>query len=94
MADSEPEEFARDEVAPETAPIVGAPPWVKISGLVTLGLILLVVAVMVISGGEHGPGRHTGSGDDAGQAAPANATDGGHTPPAGGHTPPPGGHTP
>ena len=34
------------------------PRWVKVSGIVVLILVLLVVAIMFISGGEHGPGRH------------------------------------
>ena len=34
------------------------PRWVKVSGLVVIILVLLAVAIMVISGGEHGPGRH------------------------------------
>ena len=34
------------------------PRWVKVSGIVVIILVLLVVAIMFISGGEHGPGRH------------------------------------
>lgn len=34
------------------------PRWVKVSGIVAVLLALLVVAVMLLSGGEHGPGRH------------------------------------
>ena len=33
----------------------GTPRWVKVSGIVTLVLVLLVVIVMVASGGNHGP---------------------------------------
>ena len=36
----------------------GIPLWVKISGLVVTALIVLLVAVMLIAGGDHGPGRH------------------------------------
>ena len=39
-----------------TAP--GIPRWVKISGLVVAALIVLLVAVMLLAGGDHGPGRH------------------------------------
>jgi len=41
---------------------VGVPRWVKVSGLIAAVLALLVVTVMLISGGEHGPGRHMSSG--------------------------------
>ncbi|MDO5878147.1 MULTISPECIES: hypothetical protein [Paenarthrobacter] len=36
----------------------GPPRWVKVSAIVTGILLLVVVAVMILSGGEHGPGRH------------------------------------
>lgn len=36
----------------------GMPQWVKVFAVVTVGLVLLVVAVMALSGGDHGPGRH------------------------------------
>ena len=35
----------------------GTPRWVKVSGIIALVLVLLVVVVMLISGG-HGPARH------------------------------------
>lgn len=35
----------------------GTPRWVKLFGIIALILVLLV-AVMLLSGGEHGPGRH------------------------------------
>jgi hypothetical protein len=38
------------------------PRWVMVSGLIAATLALLVVAVMLISGGGHGPGRHMSSG--------------------------------
>ena len=41
----------------------GTPRWVKLSGIVTLVLLVLVVIVMVASGRNHGPGRHMPSGD-------------------------------
>jgi hypothetical protein len=34
------------------------PRWVKVSGLVAGGVILLAVGAMLVTGGEHGPGRH------------------------------------
>ena len=36
----------------------GAPRWVKAIGLITLLVILVVVAVMLLSGDQHGPDRH------------------------------------
>jgi ABC-type transporter Mla subunit MlaD len=35
----------------------GTPRWVKLFGIIALILVLLV-GVMLLSGGEHGPGRH------------------------------------
>jgi hypothetical protein len=40
------------------------PPWVKVFGIIAIILILLVLALMLFGGGDHGPGRH-GSGDEA-----------------------------
>lgn len=58
----------------------GVPRWVKISAIVVGVLVVLVVAVMIVSGGEHGPGRHTSSGDTPPTSVPSQ-----HTPPPGGH---------
>lgn len=52
----------------------GAPRWVKVSGIIAAVLVLLVLIVMLASGGRHGPGRHLRSGDG-----------GGHRPPSGSH---------
>lgn len=41
----------------------GMPGWVKVSGLVVLVVGALLVAIMLLSGGDHGPGLHTGAGD-------------------------------
>jgi hypothetical protein len=40
----------------------GLPRWVKISGAAVALLLLGMIAVMVISGGDHGPGRHGAEG--------------------------------
>ncbi len=54
----------------------GIPRWVKVFGIITLALILLVGIMMFASGGEHGPGRHvpsasvTESGDTSGHVPP------------------------
>ena len=57
----------------------GAPRWVKVFGIIVIVLILLVVARVLI-GGEHGPGRHTPSGDAGGQAPPSGVMEDGATP--------------
>ena len=43
------------------APQVGIPRWVKVFLIVAAALVVLLVALMVFSGGEHGPGRHFSS---------------------------------
>ncbi|AOY73832.1 hypothetical protein IG195_20525 (plasmid) [Arthrobacter sp. TES] len=43
---------------PDRDTFTGPPRWVKISALIAGILLLVVVAVMIFSGGEHGPGRH------------------------------------
>jgi hypothetical protein len=40
----------------------GTPRWVKVTGIVVGILILLVVLMMLLSEGKHGPGRHLPSG--------------------------------
>ncbi len=61
---------------PGGSPDGGSPPatprWVKVFALIAL-VAVLVFLVLLLVGGEHGPGRHLGS------------RDGGHTP--GMHTP-------
>ncbi|MFC4711755.1 hypothetical protein [Planococcus dechangensis] len=42
------------------------PRWLKVFGLIAIALILLVIAIMLFGGGNHGPGRHS-SGDEATQ---------------------------
>jgi hypothetical protein len=39
----------------------GVPGWVKAFVITALGLALLMVVVMLVSGGQHGPGRHLSS---------------------------------
>jgi hypothetical protein len=39
----------------------GVPRWVKVFVVTALGLALLMVVVMLVSGGQHGPGRHLSS---------------------------------
>ena len=58
------------------------PRWVKIVGVIAIVLVVAVGAVLLIGGGNHGPGQHTGQ-----APAASGAETGGHMPPAGGHTP-------
>ena len=60
-------------VGRDRGPTSSAPRWVKVFGIITLILIVLLVIMLLIGG--HGPGRHRPS-----------AGLGGHTPPAGLHT--------
>jgi hypothetical protein len=39
----------------------GLPRWVKVFVITALGLALLMVVAMLLSGGRHGPGRHFSS---------------------------------
>lgn len=42
------------------------PRWVKVSGIIAIILVLLAVIIMILSGGNHGPGRHFKSDNDSG----------------------------
>lgn len=53
----------------------GTPRWVKVFGIIAIGLVLLVV-IMVFTGvgGPHGPGRHIPSGAAGGGTPPSSVT--------------------
>ena len=55
------------DAGPEST--TGRPLWVKVSGIIAL-LVVLAVIIMLLVGSNHGPGRHTLSGD----AGPAPAS--------------------
>lgn len=61
-------------MADPTSPPGSQPPprprWVKVSAIIAAVLIVGVVLVMALAGGDHGPGRHTPGGDDAGHTPP------------------------
>ena len=57
---------------PGTAPTTGAPRWVKAFGIIAVVLVVLLAVLLLVGGGNHGPGRYTGSAGAAGQAAPAS----------------------
>lgn len=90
MADPAPPSDSREHIGDDT----GAPRWVKVFGIIAAVLVLLIIAVMFIGGGEHGPGRHTSSGGAGGQAplatltadlTPSGGDLGGRAPAEGGH---------
>jgi hypothetical protein len=37
------------------------PRWVKVFLIIAAALVVLMVALMLVSGGQHGPGRHRSS---------------------------------
>lgn len=47
------------------------PRWVLVAGIIAIVLTLMVV-VLLLTGGEHGPGRHIGSGDGARLTVPSS----------------------
>ena len=57
----------------------GMPRWVKVSGILVgaLILLLLILALTGVLGGQHGPGRHLPGGD----TGPGVTGPGAHTPP-------------
>ena len=78
-----------DSPQPGGGASAGTPRWVKVLAVIGVVLALVVGVMLLVGGGEHGPGRHTGSDG----TTPAHGT-GGHTLRSedGGHTPPPRGH--
>lgn len=67
-------------VRPDRGSPPGMPRWVKVSAITVGVLVLLVVGVMLIGGGDHGPGRHGAGGDTlpAGVTAEFAPLAGGH----------------
>ena len=58
MAD-QPSSPEREDRA-DPGPTAGPPRWVNVSGIITLALIVLLLIVL-LAGGNHGPGRHQSS---------------------------------
>lgn len=66
-------------------PTTPAPRWVKVTGAIALVVALLVAAMLLFGGGQHGPGRHSSSaaGHSLGSSAGEGERAGEHSPPAG-----------
>ena len=67
------DEQPRADTAAEPEVDPGTPRWVKVVGVVTVLLIAAVALVLLLGGGEHGPGRHAPGGDSGGHTAPADS---------------------
>jgi hypothetical protein len=72
MADR-PSPPEREERA-DRGPTAGPPRWVKVCGIIALALVVLVLIVL-LAGGNHGPGRHQAARGHGGQL-PSVATAG------------------
>ena len=46
------------------------PRWVKVFLITAAALVVLMVALMLVSGGQHGPGRHLSSSGQSESAVP------------------------
>ncbi len=65
MAESPPHPDSYDDTGGH-GPTTATPRWVKVFGIIALVLILLVGVLLLTGGGNHGPGRHTPSGEAGG----------------------------
>jgi hypothetical protein len=72
--DSKPHIVDDTGVRPDLGWTTGTPRWVKVFGIIALVAVVLVV-IMLLTGG-HGPGRHT-SGGLGGHTPPSSGTDNG-----------------
>lgn len=65
------------EPADRPGNVHSTPRWVKVAVVVAIVITALVVGVMALAGGEHGPGQHLPGGGDgpAGHTAPARGHD-------------------
>ena len=66
MADPPARADAADDPAPtpDHESAAGTPRWVKIFGAIALVVVVFFLVVLLMRGGEHGPGRHGGSNTD------------------------------
>ena len=67
---------ARDRQTADLPPYPGTPRWVKVFGIIAIGLVLLVVILLLTGGpGRHGPGRHMGPGGSSAQTPSSSITE-------------------
>lgn len=66
---------------PEASP-PGAPRWLKLSGIIVAALVVVIVilAVTGVLGGQHGPGRHLPGGGRSPAGVPGHSPPPGHGP--------------
>lgn len=57
----------------------GVPRWVTLFGIAAILLLALAIVVMLLSGGQHGPGRHVSSLGVSSTTSPLSAVDPAHT---------------
>ena len=76
MSDNLDNEARREETPmANRPPYPGAPRWVKVFGIIAIGLVVLVVIIVFTGvGGPHGPGRHMRSADAGDSTPPASVT--------------------
>lgn len=48
---------------PDRGSTTSTPRWVKVLGIIALIVVLLFVILLIVGGGNHGPGRHSLTGD-------------------------------
>lgn len=53
----------------------GTPRWVKVVYVLCAVVTVLIVALLLFGGGDHGPGRHTSLGNDAGRTVQPSVVD-------------------
>ena len=67
----EQRETTEDTQGADLPPYRGTPRWVKVFGIILIGLIRLAAILMFTGvGGDHGPRRHLPSGDAGGHILP------------------------
>lgn len=54
----EPKGLLMTNSSPQRAHGLRTPRWVKVTGVVVALLVALLVVGLLVSGGQHGPGRH------------------------------------
>ena len=58
MAD--PPSYPERDARSNRGPTAGTPRWVKVSGIIALAVVFLLI-ILLLTGGNHGPGRHASS---------------------------------